>query len=165
MAARTRRPYAPEFKAEAVRLARTSGQPRRVTARALGVSVGALRAWVKRGAIDAGERAGPTTDERGEVHRRPRARRGRRPARAVGADSAPAPPPERPFGRAEAAAIIAEARRIVTPHGVERLEPVRIGGIDQWVSIRGADRGNPVLLHLHGGPGYVSLPMSWWFGR
>jgi proline iminopeptidase len=40
---------------------------------------------------------------------------------------------------------------------------VRIGGIDQWVSIRGADRRNPVLLYIHGGPGYVSIPMSWWF--
>jgi proline iminopeptidase len=30
---------------------------------------------------------------------------------------------------------------------------VRIGGIDQWVSIRGEDRSNPVLVVLHGGPG------------
>ena len=71
----------------------------------------------------------------------------------------------KPASRAEATAIIAEARRIVTPNGVERLEKVRIGGIDQWVSIRGADRRNPVLLFIHGGPGYVSMPMSWWFSR
>jgi proline iminopeptidase len=43
----------------------------------------------------------------------------------------------------------------VTPNGVERLEALRIGGIDQWVSFRGADRRNPVLLHIHGGPGYL----------
>jgi proline iminopeptidase len=67
--------------------------------------------------------------------------------------------------RAEAIAIIANARRIVTPNGIERLEKVRIGGIEQWVSIRGADRRNPVLIVLHGGPGYVSMPLSWWFGR
>lgn len=30
---------------------------------------------------------------------------------------------------------------------------VRIGGIDQWVQIRGDDRSNPVLLLLNGGPG------------
>jgi proline iminopeptidase len=71
--------------------------------------------------------------------------------------------PAKPASRSEAAAIIANARKIVAPNGVERLETVRIGGIDQWVSIRGADRRNPVLLYIHGGPGYVSIPMSWWF--
>jgi proline iminopeptidase len=71
----------------------------------------------------------------------------------------------KPASRAEATVIIANARKIVTPNGVERLEKVRIGGIDQWVSIRGADRRNPVLLYIHGGPGYVSIPMSWWFSR
>src|SRR6195256_187385 len=73
--------------------------------------------------------------------------------------------PHKPASRAEAIAIIANARKIVTPNGVERLEKVRIGGIDQWVSIRGADLRNPVLLYIHGGPGYVSIPMSWWFSR
>src|SRR5690348_16714956 len=73
--------------------------------------------------------------------------------------------PAKPASRAEAAAIIANARKIVTPNGVERWEKVRIGGIEQWVSIRGADRRNPILLYIHGGPGYVSMPMSWWFDR
>jgi hypothetical protein len=79
--------------------------------------------------------------------------------------SARANEPVKPASRAEATAIIANARKIVTPNGVERLEKVRIGGIDQWVSIRGTDRRNPVLLYVHGGPGYVSIPMSWWFNR
>ena len=67
--------------------------------------------------------------------------------------------------RPDATPIIANARKIVTPNGVERLEKVRIGGIEQWVSIRGTDKRNPVLLFIHGGPGYVSIPMSWWFSR
>lgn len=67
--------------------------------------------------------------------------------------------------RAAAVGIIANLQRIVTPNGVERMEKVRIGGIDQWVSIRGADRRNPVLLMLHGGPGFVSMPSSWHFQR
>jgi proline iminopeptidase len=71
----------------------------------------------------------------------------------------------KPLSRAEATVIIANARKIVTPNGIERLETVRIGGIDQWVSIRGRDKRNPVLLFIHGGPGYVSMPMSWWFSR
>jgi hypothetical protein len=73
--------------------------------------------------------------------------------------------PAKPASRAEATAIIANARKILTPNGVERLEKVRIGRIEQWVSVREADRRNPVLLYIHGGPGYVSIPMSWWFAR
>jgi pimeloyl-ACP methyl ester carboxylesterase len=73
--------------------------------------------------------------------------------------------PHKPSDQAEAKSIIANARKIVTAHGVERLEKVTIGGIAQWVSIRGTDVRNPVLLLIHGGPGYVSMPMSWWFTR
>ncbi|MFK3647356.1 alpha/beta fold hydrolase [Lysobacter enzymogenes] len=78
---------------------------------------------------------------------------------------APAPKPVKPTNRAEAVAIVAQARQIVTPNGIDRSEKVRIGGIEQWISIRGNDRRNPVLLVVHGGPGYVSMPMSWWNGR
>jgi pimeloyl-ACP methyl ester carboxylesterase len=73
--------------------------------------------------------------------------------------------PSKPFTRADATEIIANARKILTPGRIERIERVRIGGIDQWVSVRGTDRRNPVLLYIHGGPGYVSIPMSWWFCR
>lgn len=81
-------------------------------------------------------------------------------ATAVRAAPPVAEPPER-----AAAKTIGEARRIVAPRGVERLQTVKIGGIDVWVSVRGADRTNPVLLFIHGGPGFASMPMSWWFSR
>lgn len=68
-----------------------------------------------------------------------------------------------PKSRAEAQEIVANMRRIVNPNGVERLEAVEIGGVQQWVSIRGADRRNPILLFLHGGPGYVQMPTAWHF--
>src|ERR1043165_4978407 len=35
---------------------------------------------------------------------------------------------------------------------------ISIGGIEQWVTIRGDDRRHPVLLFLHGGPGDVQSP-------
>jgi pimeloyl-ACP methyl ester carboxylesterase len=44
--------------------------------------------------------------------------------------------------------------------GVDEASYVSIGGIEQWVTIRGEDRGNPVLLFLHGGPGDVTNPWS-----
>lgn len=37
---------------------------------------------------------------------------------------------------------------------------VRIGGIDQWVTIKGDDRDNPVVLFLHGGPGDALSPFA-----
>ena len=63
--------------------------------------------------------------------------------------------------RAEATKIIDDLRHIVTPNGVEELRKVRIGGIDQWISVRGRDRRNPILLYLHGGPGFAMMPISW----
>lgn len=35
---------------------------------------------------------------------------------------------------------------------------VRIGGIEQWISIAGDDPANPVLLMVHGGPGMPQWP-------
>jgi pimeloyl-ACP methyl ester carboxylesterase len=41
---------------------------------------------------------------------------------------------------------------------IEEASFITIGGIEQWVAIRGDDRRNPVLLLLHGGPGDVQSP-------
>lgn len=47
----------------------------------------------------------------------------------------------------------AEAMALRGPRAMQEALFVRVGGIDQWVSIRGQDRANPVLLIVHGGPG------------
>ena len=59
----------------------------------------------------------------------------------------------------------AEADRyaIRTPHGIQEAGYVRIGGIDQFVLIRGEDRRNPVVLMLHGGPGLAQSLLFPWF--
>lgn len=43
---------------------------------------------------------------------------------------------------------------------IHRILFVPIGGIDQWISIRGDDRANPVLLVVHGGPGEAQWPQA-----
>jgi len=43
--------------------------------------------------------------------------------------------------------------RIDSPSGIDDALFVDIGGARQWVTIRGQDRANPVVLVLHGGPG------------
>jgi proline iminopeptidase len=73
--------------------------------------------------------------------------------------------PAKPASRAEAVAIIANARKIVTPRGGGAVAE----GADRRDRSMGLDsRRRPqksrAAIH-HGGPGYVSIPMSWWFSR
>jgi len=50
--------------------------------------------------------------------------------------------------------------RIDTPSGVDTSEYLVIGGIEQYVRIRGEDSANPVILFLHGGPGLPTAIFS-----
>lgn len=54
----------------------------------------------------------------------------------------------------------AEERAIRSPNGIDSLEPVRIGGIDQWIEVRGQNMNNPILLFIHGGPGTAFIPFA-----
>jgi transposase len=64
---KTKPPYPPEFRAEAVRLVQASGRPLKEIAADLDVSEQTLRNWVFQAQVDHGEREGVTTDERGEL--------------------------------------------------------------------------------------------------
>ena len=46
-----------------------------------------------------------------------------------------------------------KADMILSPPGIEWSGSVNINGVSQWLSIRGEDERNPLLLYLHGGPG------------
>jgi proline iminopeptidase len=47
---------------------------------------------------------------------------------------------------AQAKAIIATRETIVSPHGIQQQLLIPIDGTKQWISIRGNDLRNPILL-------------------
>ncbi len=60
---------------------------------------------------------------------------------------------------------IADLSRLPNPEAVDREEIVQLGGVPQFISIRGRDRTNPVLLICHGGPAGPLAPTAWMWQR
>lgn len=66
---------------------------------------------------------------------------------------------------AKARDVVRDLERIVAPTGIQETYKARIGGIDQWINVRGQDRDNPVILFIHGGPASPLMPTIWEFQR
>ncbi|MEZ4415942.1 MAG: alpha/beta hydrolase [Gemmatimonadota bacterium] len=66
-----------------------------------------------------------------------------------------------PLPRDSIAARIGELQRIHTPEGIEVVEPLEVNGSTQWISIRGLNRANPILLFVHGGPASPMMGSTW----
>lgn len=66
---------------------------------------------------------------------------------------------------AKARLAIEDLQRIVAPTGVQDSYKAKIGGIAQWINVRGQDRANPLILFVHGGPASPITPTMWQFQR
>lgn len=53
---------------------------------------------------------------------------------------------------------IADKTRIASPNGIDEAKFIEINGAEEWITIRGDDRGSPVILFLHGGPSEANSP-------
>lgn len=60
---------------------------------------------------------------------------------------------------------VADLGRILAPGGIQDSYKARIGGIEQWLNVRGQDQANPVILFIHGGPASPLTPTLWQFQR
>ena len=56
--------------------------------------------------------------------------------------------------------MTAQTSPVHAPQQIREEMFVPIGGIDQWMTIKGDDRNNPVVLFLHGGPGDALSPFA-----
>lgn len=67
----------------------------------------------------------------------------------------------RPYERRRAAARLACGPST----GLYEAGFLNLGGIDQWVTVRGEDPDAPVVLMIHGGPGSPYTPFNAWLGE
>ncbi|WP_201315173.1 alpha/beta hydrolase [Dyella sp. EPa41] len=85
-------------------------------------------------------------------------------APAAVAEEAHAPAKDKSMmSREQVTRILDSNRMILASQGVDEKVRLHINGIDQWVSIRGKDRRNPILLFLHGGPAAPAMPEAYTF--
>ena len=86
-------------------------------------------------------------------------------AAAALAALATATPPAEAATAPDPHAILAEVGKIASDKGIDEARAVQIGGIAQWITVRGRDRRNPILLVVHGGPAAPDTPNRYMFER
>lgn len=77
---------------------------------------------------------------------------------AASSDEAP-----KPFTQDDARAIVGDLQKVVSPRGIDERLLITVGGVRQWITVKGRDDRNPVLLFIHGGPAAPEMPTSWIF--
>jgi len=53
--------------------------------------------------------------------------------------------------------LLATLASLASASGISSMEKIRLGGVEQTIGIHGADTSKPLLLILHGGPGFSEL--------
>ena len=82
---------------------------------------------------------------------------------ALNARAADSPDPA--FTRDHAIGIVGNFRKIVSRRGIDERLEIPVGGTQQWISVRGRDSRNPIILMIHGGPASPEMQTSWtWQG-
>lgn len=61
--------------------------------------------------------------------------------------------------------INANKNHISQPNGIQENIYIEIGGIEQYLQIRGEDKDSPVILWLHGGPGFPLTYLSSYYQK
>ncbi|MBV8251308.1 MAG: alpha/beta hydrolase [Chitinophaga sp.] len=82
---------------------------------------------------------------------------------AMGADAQQSSPPAVRY--ASGRKVIKDMSTILNPDGIQENFEAPIGGIKQWVCVRGQDTSNPIILFVHGGPASPMAPVMWSFQR
>ena len=80
---------------------------------------------------------------------------------AMSAYPAAEPEPQPAFSRDHATAIVGNWRKILSPRGIDERLEIPVGGTQQWISVRGRDSRNPIILMIHGGPASPEMQTSW----
>ena len=55
--------------------------------------------------------------------------------------------------------FVTRAKHRIKPPGIDLMETVEIGGVQQALYFRGENIENPAILFIHGGPGFPEMPV------